>query len=52
VVHGTSAYAMGLKVEDAAATVERARALGADPFAERRGPGELTIPAIRGWAAG
>jgi 4-hydroxyphenylpyruvate dioxygenase len=31
VVHGTSAYAMGLKVEDAAATVERARALGATP---------------------
>jgi len=52
VVHGTSAYAMGLRVEDAAATVERARALGADPFAERRGPGELTIPAIRGVGGG
>ena len=52
VVHGTSAYAIGLKVEDAAATVERARALGAEPFAERRGPGELTIPAIRGVGGG
>ncbi len=51
-VHGTSAYAMGLEVEDAAATVERARALGAEPFAERRGPGELRIPAIRGVGGG
>ena len=47
-VHGTSAYALGLKVEDAAATVARARALGAEIFEQRRGPGELTIPAIRG----
>ena len=30
VTHGTSAYAIGLKVDDAAATVARARALGAD----------------------
>ena len=51
-VHGTSAYAMGLRVEDSAATIERARALGAEPFAERRGPGELTIPAIRGVGGG
>ncbi|NMG39287.1 TIM barrel protein [Chelativorans sp. ZYF759] len=51
-VHGTSAYAMGLRVDDAAATVERARALGAEPFAERRGPGELHIPAIRGIGGG
>jgi 4-hydroxyphenylpyruvate dioxygenase len=51
-VHGTSAYAIGLRVEDAAATVERARALGAEPFAERRGPGELQIPAIRGIGGG
>ena len=47
-VHGTSAYAIGLKVEDAAATVARARALGAEPFEQRHGPGELAIPAIRG----
>lgn len=48
VVHGTSVYAMGLKVEDAAATVERARALGAEVFSQPVGPRELTIPAIRG----
>jgi 4-hydroxyphenylpyruvate dioxygenase len=48
VVHGTSAYAMGLKVENAAATVERAVALGAEVFHQPVGPGELTIPAIHG----
>ena len=47
-----SAYAIGLKVEDAAATVARARALGAEPFEQRRGPGELAIPAIRGVGGG
>ncbi len=51
-VHGTSAYAMGLRVADAAATVERAKALGAEPFAEPRGPGELRIPAVRGLGGG
>ncbi|MGE0150982.1 MAG: bifunctional sugar phosphate isomerase/epimerase/4-hydroxyphenylpyruvate dioxygenase family protein [Reyranellaceae bacterium] len=51
-VHGTCAYAIGLKVEDAAATVARARALGAEPFAEERAPGELSIPAIRGVGGG
>ena len=51
-VHGTSAYAIGLRVEDAAATGERARALGAAPFAEKRVPGELHIPAIRGVGGG
>ena len=51
-VHGTSAYAFGLKVEDAAATVARARALGAEPFEQRHGPGELAIPAIRGVGGG
>jgi 4-hydroxyphenylpyruvate dioxygenase len=39
-------------VEDAAATVERARALGAEPFEQTRGPGELAIPAIRGVSGG
>ncbi len=52
IVHGTNAYAIGLKVEDAAATVARARALGAEPFEQRPGPGELTIPAIRGVGGG
>jgi 4-hydroxyphenylpyruvate dioxygenase len=50
--HGTNAYAIGLRVEDAQATVERARALGAEPFEQSRGPGELAIPAIRGVAGG
>lgn len=51
-VHGTSAYALGLKVESAAATVARAKALGAQTFEQRRGPGELAIPAIRGVGGG
>lgn len=48
VVHGTSVCAIGLKVEDAQATVERARQLGAEPFEQPVGQGELRIPAIRG----
>ena len=52
VVHGTNAYALGLKVVDAAETVARARALGAETFSEPRGSGELTIPAIRGVGGG
>ncbi|SFZ84713.1 4-hydroxyphenylpyruvate dioxygenase [Devosia enhydra] len=52
VTHGTSAYAIGLKVEDAAATVARARALGAQPFEQAVGEGELRIPAIRGVGGG
>ena len=52
IVHGTNAYAIGLKVEDAAATVARARVLGAEPFEQRPGPGELAIPAIRGVGGG
>ncbi|MDI6025124.1 TIM barrel protein [Corticibacterium sp. UT-5YL-CI-8] len=51
-VHGTSVCAIALKVEDAAATVERARALGAEIFHQQVGPGELTIPAIRGVGGG
>jgi 4-hydroxyphenylpyruvate dioxygenase len=51
-VHGTSAYAFGLLVEDAVATVERARALGAEPFEQAVGPGELLVPAIHGVGGG
>jgi len=51
-MHGTSVCDLGLKVEDATATVERARALGADPFEQPVGPGELKIPAIRGVGGG
>ncbi len=51
-VHGTSAYAFGLLVDDAGATAERARALGAEPFEQAVGPGELMVPAIRGVGGG
>src|SRR5690606_11351939 len=51
-VHGTNAYAIGLRVSDAAATVARARALGAETFEQKRGSGELPIPAIRGVGGG
>jgi 4-hydroxyphenylpyruvate dioxygenase len=51
-VHGTSVCAIGLKVEDASATVARAGALGAELFEQPVGPGELTIPAIRGVGGG
>lgn len=52
VTHGTSAYALGLKVADAAATVTRARALGAQTFEQPVAEGELHIPAIRGVGGG
>jgi len=51
-VHGTNAYALGIRVEDAQATVARARALGAETFEQKHGPGELSIPAIRGIGGG
>jgi 4-hydroxyphenylpyruvate dioxygenase len=51
-MHGTSVCDIGLKVGDARATVERARALGAEPFEQPVGPGELKIPAIRGVGGG
>ncbi len=51
-MHGTCVCAIGLKVENAAATVERARLLGADSFEQPVGPRELTIPAIRGVGGG
>ncbi len=51
-VHGTSVCAIGLKVDDAGATVERSRVLGADPFRQPVGPAELKIPAIRGVGGG
>ncbi|MDQ0315878.1 bifunctional sugar phosphate isomerase/epimerase/4-hydroxyphenylpyruvate dioxygenase family protein [Amorphus orientalis] len=52
VVHGANAYAIGLKVGDAAATVDRARALGATPFEQPGRPSDLAIPAIRGVGGG
>lgn len=51
-MHGTSAYALGLLVDDAAATLDRARALGAQLFSQLVGSDQLTIPAIRGIGGG
>jgi 4-hydroxyphenylpyruvate dioxygenase len=48
VMHGTSICDIGIHVDDARATVERARAMGAAPFSQPIGPGELEVPAIRG----
>jgi 4-hydroxyphenylpyruvate dioxygenase len=52
VTHGSSAYAMGLRVADAGATVARATALGAQMFEQPVAEGELKIPAIRGVGGG
>lgn len=50
--HGTSAYAIGLHVAEAAATLARATALGAQPFSQPVAEGEMLIPAIRGVGGG
>jgi 3-dehydroshikimate dehydratase len=50
--HGTSVCDVGLRVEDAKATIARAGALGAVPFSQPVGPGELHVPAIRGVGGG
>ena len=47
-MHGTTVCDIGLSVDAAARTVARAHALGAGPFVQPIGPGELDIPAIRG----
>ena len=51
-VHGTSAYAMGLLVGDAQAARSRALALGAEPFDQPLDPGEIEMPAVRGVGGG
>src|SRR5690242_13007935 len=48
ITHGSSVCAIGLKVEDAAATLDRAQRLLDTPFRQAVGPGELEIPAVRG----
>ncbi len=48
ITHGTSVCALGLKVDNAAATLDRARKLHDTPFRQPVGPGELEIPAVRG----
>src|SRR4029077_18754552 len=46
--HGSSVCAIGLKVDDAAATLDRAQRLLDTPFRQAVCPGELEIPAVRG----
>lgn len=46
--HGTSIYDIGVSVGSAADTIGRARALGAEPFAQPLSPSQTDIPAIRG----
>jgi 4-hydroxyphenylpyruvate dioxygenase len=48
ITHGTGVCALALRVDDAAATVERAVALRDEPFRQPVGSGELDIPAVRG----
>ncbi|MCA0873026.1 sugar phosphate isomerase/epimerase and 4-hydroxyphenylpyruvate domain-containing protein [Seohaeicola saemankumensis] len=47
-VHGTNICDIGLSVTSACDTVQRATALGSEPFQQPLGPGQLDIPAIRG----
>lgn len=48
ITHGTSVCAIGLEVDDAAQTLDRAQKLLDHPFRQAVGPGELEIPAVRG----
>ena len=45
---GLSVCDIGFRVTSATDTIIRATALGAEPFSQSTGPGELEIPAIRG----
>ena len=47
-LHGPSVCAIAFRVQDAKAAYERAIGLGAWGFADKAGPGELNIPAIKG----
>lgn len=46
-LHGASVCAIALRVDDAAAALERAEALLSPPWQERIGAGERSIPAVR-----
>jgi 4-hydroxyphenylpyruvate dioxygenase len=48
ITHGTSVCALALRVDDAPGTVNRAVTLLDQPFQQPVGPGEMTIPAVRG----
>ena len=47
-LHGPSVCAIAFRVQDAKAAYERAIGLGAWGYADKAGPGELNIPAIKG----
>ncbi|PDT08457.1 sugar phosphate isomerase/epimerase and 4-hydroxyphenylpyruvate domain-containing protein [Rhizobium sp. M1] len=51
-VHGTSAYAAGLMVDDAKAALQRAVTLGAERFEQSLDAGEIEMPAVRGVGGG
>ncbi|ACP23719.1 putative 4-hydroxyphenylpyruvate dioxygenase protein (plasmid) [Sinorhizobium fredii NGR234] len=51
-VHGSSAYAMALVVDDAKEAMERALALDAEPFSQPVAIGEVELPAVRGVGGG
>jgi 4-hydroxyphenylpyruvate dioxygenase len=51
-LHGTSAYAFGLEVENARDAVDRAAALGSERFTQAVPAGEASIPAIHGPGGG
>jgi len=48
VVHGASVCALGLRVSDPAAALERAAALGIQKFDQAVGPDEIQMPSVRG----
>ena len=48
ITHGSAVCAIGLEVDDAASTFDRATTLLDQPFRQAVGPGELEIPAVRG----
>jgi 4-hydroxyphenylpyruvate dioxygenase len=48
ITHGTGVCAIGLRVDDASACMDRATMLLDTPFRQAVGPGELQIPAVRG----
>jgi len=48
ITHGTSVCAIGIRVDHAANTLDRAQTLLDKPFRQAVGPGEVEIPAVRG----
>jgi 4-hydroxyphenylpyruvate dioxygenase len=48
ITHGSAVCAIGLRMDDADATIQRAVKLLDQPFTQAVGPGELEMPAVRG----